>query len=84
MFISAKRRKVFLKFKTSEDIYYNVSDILATVGYKVSQGEIIGRSLTSKFDNNKYLLHFEVYYKDRPIDPETIYNLKMEELDKME
>ena len=28
MFISAKRRKVFLKFKTSEDIYYNVSEVI--------------------------------------------------------
>ena len=64
--------------------YYNVGDILSNVGYKVSQGEIIGRSLPSKFDNTKYLLHFEVYFKNKAIDPETIYNLKVEDLDKMD
>ena len=54
-----------LTIRVNEDmdiIYYNIKDILVSVGYKSSQGEIIAKSDVSKFDNKKNLLHFEVYH----------------------
>ena len=63
-------------------VYSNVTDVLVTVGYKVSQGEIIASSTASKLDTtNKSLLHFEVYYKENPMDPENLYTLKVNELE---
>ncbi len=63
-------------------VYSNVTDVLVTVGYKVSQGEIIASSTASKLDTtNKSLLHFEVYYKESPMDPENLYTLKVNELE---
>lgn len=62
-------------------VYSNIKDILVTVGYKVSQGEIIATSDTSKLDTEvNSLLHFEVKYKDSYIDPESLYTLKVSDL----
>lgn len=62
-------------------IYSNVKDILPSVGYKVSQGEIIGVSdLSNLSDKEKNLLHFEVYFKGKSIDPENLYTLSVSEL----
>ena len=63
-------------------VYSNVTNVNITVGYKVSQGEIIASSTSSKIDTtNKSLLHFEVYYKENPMDPESLYTLKVNELE---
>lgn len=60
--------------------YCNVNNVLVSVGYKVSQGEIIASSNSSVFDNNE-MLHFEVIYKGNIIDPENLYSIKISELD---
>ena len=62
-------------------IYSNISDILVSPGYKVSNGEIIAESNISYANNKKSLLHFEMYYKDKPIDPESVYTLSIDELE---
>lgn len=62
-------------------VYSNLSNILVSVGYTTSGGELIASSSPSDLDtNHKSLLHFEVYYKDTPIDPESIYTLNVSEL----
>ncbi len=61
-------------------VYSNITDVLVTVGYYASQGEIIASSKKSTIDNNdNQMLHFEVYYKDNAIDPENIYTLSVSE-----
>ncbi len=61
-------------------IYSNITDVLVTVGYYAHQGEIIAASKKSSIDNNdNSMLHFEVYYKDNLIDPESIYTLSVSE-----
>ncbi len=61
-------------------VYSNITSVLVSVGYYAHQGEIIASSQKSKLDNNDdYMLHFEVYYKDNPIDPEGIYTLSVSE-----
>lgn len=61
-------------------VYSNINDVNMNVGYKVSQGEIIGvsgsSSINSDFSNT---LHFEVYYKGEVIDPENLYTLSIED-----
>ena len=65
-----------------EAIYYNIKDILVTVGYKTSQGEIIATSTKSSIDSSvKSMLHFELKYKDEFIDPEKIYNVDLGSLE---
>lgn len=63
-------------------IYSNIKDILVSVGYKVTTGEIIAKSNKSIYENdNKSLLHFEIIYKDETINPETFYTLSVNELE---
>lgn len=62
--------------------YSNIDGILVNVGYKVSQGEIIAKSSSSKLDSTiKSTLHFEVEYKGELIDPENLYTLKVSDLE---
>lgn len=62
-------------------VYANVEDVLVSVGYKVSQGEIIAVSAKSTTNTTeKSLLHFEVYYKENVMDPENFYTLSVDEL----
>ena len=62
-------------------VYSNVKDVLVNVGYKVSQGEMIATSDKYKLDTNvNSLLHFEVYYKEKAIDPESMYTLSVSDL----
>lgn len=62
-------------------VYSNIANVLVSVGYNVTQGELIATSTPSKLDeNNKSLLHFEVYYKNEAIDPESIYTLNVSQL----
>ena len=62
-------------------VYSNVKDVLVSVGYWASQGEIIAKADTSKLDNKEEsMLHFEVHYKNSPLDPESLYTLSVSEL----
>lgn len=60
-------------------VYSNVTDVLVTTGYKVTKGEIIASSTKSKLNNDNSTLHFEVYYKNKVVDPETLYTLSVED-----
>ena len=63
-------------------VYSNIKDILVSVGYKVTTGEIIASSNKSIYENNnKSLLHFEMYYNDKTINPESVYTLSVSELE---
>ena len=59
--------------------YSNVDNVLVNVGYKVSQGEIIASSNKSII-SGKPTLHFEIYYKNEALDPESIYTINVSEL----
>ena len=65
-----------------EVVYSNIKDVILTVGYNVSQGEIIASSNKSSIDNDdKSYLHFEVHYKGETIDPESLYTLSVSEIE---
>ena len=71
-----------VSIKYNDDLlikYANISDVLVNVGYKTSQGEIIAVSDKSKFDN-KFMLHLEVYFKGKLIDPESLYSMNVSDL----
>ena len=61
-----------------KSVYSNVTDVLVSVGYQVSIGEVIAASNKPKI-NSDYaeMLHFEVYYKENPVDPESLYTLSV-------
>lgn len=61
-------------------VYSNVNNVLPSVGYRVSKGEIIATSSINKKVSTSQLLHFEVYYKGNAIDPEGMYTLKVSDL----
>lgn len=63
-----------------KSVYSNVKDVLVSVGYTTSQGEIIASTDKSKLDNDdESMLHFEVYYKENALDPESLYTLSVSE-----
>lgn len=63
-------------------IYSNIKNITAKVGYKISQGEILGVSNKSSLESSdKNMLHFEVYYKGNPIDPENLYTMSVSDFE---
>lgn len=63
-----------------KSVYSNVKDVLVSVGYSAAQGEIIASSDKPKInDKNNSMLHFEVYYKNEPVDPESLYTLSVSE-----
>jgi murein DD-endopeptidase MepM/ murein hydrolase activator NlpD len=61
-------------------VYSNITDINLSVGYKVSQGEIIASSMKSKVSEDNSMLHFEISYKGNYIDPENLYTIKVSEI----
>lgn len=64
-----------------QSVYCNIKDVLVSVGYKTSQGEIIASSSGSELDKkNKSLLHFEVINNGKQINPEKVYSLNVSEL----
>lgn len=67
-----------VKIKHNDDlisIYSNIKDVLVTTGYNVTKGEIIATSNKSKIDTKvNSLLHFELMFKNKQINPETLYN----------
>jgi murein DD-endopeptidase MepM/ murein hydrolase activator NlpD len=61
-----------------KSVYSNVKNVLISVGYQVSQGEIIAVSDKPKIKSDlQSILHFEIYYKDNAIDPESVYTLSV-------
>lgn len=61
--------------------YSNLTNVLVNVGYKTAAGEIIGSTTKSQIDNdNVSLLHFEVLYQNKNIDPESIYTLNVSQM----
>ena len=74
-----------LKIKHNDNlvsIYSNIKDVLVSVGYKLTTGEIIAKSNKSIYENdNKSLLHFEIIYKEENINPESFYTLSVNELE---
>lgn len=63
-------------------IYSNIKSITTKVGYKISQGEILGVSNKSSLESSdKNMLHFEVYYKGNPIDPENLYTMSVSDFE---
>ena len=74
-----------LKIKHNDNlisVYSNIKDVLVSVGYKTTTGEIIATSNKSIYENDeKSLLHFEVYYKEKSINPESIYTLSVSEIE---
>ena len=86
--ISVEKNEIYenvIKIKHNDNtisIYSNVKDVLVSVGYKVTKGEIIATSTKSKIDTNiKSMLHFEIYFKGSAINPENLYTLKVSELE---
>lgn len=74
-----------IKIKHSDNlisVYEGIEEITLKEGDKVTQGEILGVSGTSKI-NSEYSssLHFEVYHKGELIDPENIYTLTVSDLE---
>lgn len=63
-----------------EVIYSNLTNVLVSVGNRVSQGELFATSNKSKFDKGLYMLHFEVKHAGKHIDPESIYSVNISTL----
>ena len=61
-------------------VYSNVDNSSFDIGYKVSQGEILGSSKVSEISDDKYMLHFEVMHKGNYIDPENLYTINVSEI----
>lgn len=61
-------------------VYSNIDNFSFNVGYKVSQGEILGSSKVNEISDNKFMLHFEVMHKGNYIDPENLYTIKVSEI----
>ena len=62
-------------------VYQGIDEVSVKEGDLVTQGNIIGKSGTSKVNSNfTTSLHFEVYYKGTLMDPESFYTLKLEDL----
>ncbi len=74
-----------LKIKHNDNlisVYSNIKDVLVNVGYKTTTGEIIATSNKSIYENDeRNLFHFEIYYKDKTMNPESIYTLSVSELE---
>lgn len=63
-------------------VYEGIEDITLKEGDSVHQGQILGKSGTSKI-NKDYAssLHFEVYHNGAVIDPENIYTMQVSDFE---
>ena len=62
-------------------VYQSLSEVTVKVGSSVTQGSQIGTSGSNKIDSaNPNCLLFEVYYKGLLLNPNTFYNMKIEDL----
>ena len=61
-------------------VYEYLDKVIVKEGSSIKKGDKIGTSGKSKVNNDdKYTLHFEVYHKGEPINPETLYTMKVED-----
>ena len=61
-------------------VYEYLESSNVKVGDVIKKGDKIGVSGKSIVNNDdKYTLHFEVYHKGEPINPETLYTMKVED-----
>ena len=73
---------VTIKHNENLTSVYSIKSITAKVGYKISQGEILGVSNKSSLESSdKNMLHFEVYYKGNSIDPENLYTMSVSDFE---
>ncbi len=62
-------------------VYYSLSDVEVNKGDKIIKGQTIGQSGSNKLENEKdNCLLFEVYYKGNLLNPESFYNMNINEL----
>lgn len=62
-------------------VYYSLNDIDVKKDDTIKQGQSIGKSGSNKLENEKEnCLLFEVYYKGNLLNPESFYNMNIEEL----
>lgn len=62
-------------------IYQGIDNIAIKQGSKINQGDIIGTSGKSIINPDyKNVLHFEIYFKGKLMDPENLYSLTIEDL----
>lgn len=62
-------------------IYQSVKDVVVAEGQEISQGDIIAKSGTNNLeDSSDNNLHFEVYKDGTLLNPETIYNIEIENI----
>lgn len=62
-------------------VYQGIDKVTLKVGDNVTQGQVIGTSGTSQINSNyTSSLHFEVYYKGSLMDPEKMYDMKLDDL----
>ena len=62
-------------------IYQSLGEVNVSVGQKINQGEVIGKSgKNSIVQDNKYALHFEVFKNGELMNPEDFYKLSYEEI----
>ena len=62
-------------------IYQSVKDVKVTEGTLVKQGDILATSGPNKLENEKEnCLHFEVYKDGNLLNPESIYNIEIENI----
>ena len=64
-----------------DTIYQSVKDVKVTEGTLVKQGDILATSGPNKLENEKEnCLHFEVYKDGNLLNPESIYNIEIENI----
>lgn len=62
-------------------IYQSVKDVVVTEGQEINQGDIIAKSGPNNLeDSSENNLHFEVYKDGVLLNPETIYNIEIENI----
>lgn len=62
-------------------IYQSVKDVVVAEGQEISQGDIVAKSGTNNLeDSSDNNLHFEVYKDGTLLNPETIYNIEIENI----
>ena len=60
--------------------YQSLSEIKVKIDDKITRGQIIGTSGTSKLYNTDSNLHFELSYQGKNVNPEEYYNKSTDEL----
>ena len=72
-----------IKIRHENDLvstYQSLSEIKVKIDDKITRGQIIGTSGTSKLYNTDSNLHFELSYQGKNVNPEEYYNKSTDEL----